>query len=233
MSDNKEALKPQYGWTVSLFLPFTPKAAEVTANRGFTANQVSWVSLFVFIIGLAFYIYGRDEFIYRLLASAFFALGTFFDVLDGAVARYTETSSKYGSLLDSTIDLIRYNLFFASLLYLLDFNTYSILAFTVYVLLLNYSFITFIASVFSKTGRRDAKTHGLYDEFIPPKYKYFCLKHKLLFNPFNIEDQLLFMFFILGVVFQIEILVLYICLFFRMIDVILILRRKFILNKNN
>lgn len=230
-SFNKEALKPQYGWIVSMCLPFIPSSAKFVSKRGLTANQVSWISLLIFSVGLGFYFFGRNDLIYRLIASIFFTLGTFFDVLDGAVARYTKTSSKYGSLTDAVIDLIRYNLFFACLYIVLDFDTTALLALFIYVLLINYSFISFILSLFSEAGRRPAKTSGLYDDFLPKNYKDFCLRNRLLYNPMNIEDQLVFMFFIVGVVFQIEIIILYICLFFRMIDVLLILRKK-LLNVN-
>lgn len=227
MSSN-DSLKPQYGWTVSLFLPFTPATAKFVSKYSITANQISWASLVVFILGLIPYILGQHDIGLRLTAAFLFTLGTFFDVLDGAVARYTKTASKYGALLDSVIDLIRYNLFFATMYFLISPQGITLLALALYAFLLNYSFITYYRSLFSKKGRRQPNTKGIYDQFLPLRYKQFCLKHSLLFNPMNIEDQLLFMFFIIGVVFQVEPVILYICLFFRLIDVVLILRKKII-----
>lgn len=218
------SLKPQYGWTVSLFLPFTPYFAKKFVERGISANFTSWLSLFVFLIGLYFYVFYNEYIWARVIAVVFFMAGTFFDVLDGAVARLSATTSKFGSALDTVIDLIRYDLFFASLFFIYSPSTLDILFLLFYLLLLNYSFVSFLIKLKNDTPIQ--KTSSLYEPFLPDWYKSFCLKYRFLYNPLNLEDQLLFLFFVLGVLFKIELVVIYIAVFARLFDVYLVLRNR-------
>ena len=224
--ENDKMLKPQYGWVVSFFLPFTPWFAKFSVTHGVTANQVSWSSLAVFMVGLFFYFFHNDIFWFRFLATFLFCVGTFLDVLDGAVARLSKTQSKYGANLDAGIDLFRYNIFFMCVLFLFHFSTLDLVVLVAYVSLLNYSFIA------SFVGRHRSVAHittnSDFEKFLPERYKKFCVKNRLLYNPFNLEDQLLFMFFVLGVLFQAEIVMLYVALFFRIINVIMVLSRKLV-----
>lgn len=223
-TEKNDGLKPQYGWTVKLFLPVTPFFARLCVRLGVTANQVSWSSLFVFLIGLFFYVQYNDSLFFRCIAVVFFVLGTFLDVLDGAVARHSGTSSRYGALLDTVIDLVRYDLFFLAVYYLFNFNPLDTLVLSLYLLLLNYSFLSFIRQLYK--GNNESTNRCLYDNFLPLRYKNFCLKHKILYNPLNLEDQLLFLFFVVGVIFQVEIIVLYIATAARLFDAFLILKQK-------
>lgn len=63
-------------------------------------NVLSIVSIFVFIPGLYFYSQGDT------LLGSLFVLGALFDAIDGTVARLTGKTSKFGGVLDATIDRI-------------------------------------------------------------------------------------------------------------------------------
>ncbi len=78
--------------------------ARALVRMGVTADQISWASLALGAIS-AFQLYKG-----ALGTGAIFALASaLFDLLDGYVARATETASDAGEILDATID--RYNEF--------------------------------------------------------------------------------------------------------------------------
>ena len=79
--------------------------ARTLVRLRITANQISWASL-ALGLGSAYYLS-----IGAFGSGAFFALASaLFDLLDGYVARATNTASDAGEILDATID--RYNEFF-------------------------------------------------------------------------------------------------------------------------
>lgn len=228
---NTNSLKPQYGWTVSVFLPIIPFFAKKFTKHGISANFVSWLSLIVFFIGLIPFYFFHDFILVRLFSVFCFILGTFLDVLDGAVARYQNKSSKFGSFLDTVIDLIRYDFYFLVIYFLYDFTKIDILALFLYVFLLNFSFINFLLKLFK--NKKITKSVDFWERVIPKAYKEFCLKYKLLYNPFNLEDQLLFFFFIIGSLFKIELIILYIAVITRCLELSFIIFFKIIKRNKN
>lgn len=69
------------------------------ANRGFTANFFSTLSILTALfVAVAYYYH------YPWLAAILILLTGFFDMLDGSVARAAGTASKFGTVLDHCID---------------------------------------------------------------------------------------------------------------------------------
>ncbi|MCS7366219.1 MAG: archaetidylinositol phosphate synthase [archaeon GB-1867-035] len=86
--------------------------AVTMANLGVSPNLISILGLlFAFISGLMF-LYRR-----LILAFCFILLSGFFDVLDGAVARASGSSSSFGAFFDSMLDRISDFLIISSILY--------------------------------------------------------------------------------------------------------------------
>ena len=69
------------------------------ANRGFSANFFSTLSILTAVfVAVAYYYH------YPWLAAILIILTGFFDMLDGSVARAAGTASKFGTVLDHSID---------------------------------------------------------------------------------------------------------------------------------
>lgn len=78
--------------------------AKKTISTGLTPNYVSLISLiFSVLAGIAFY-YSLEVVLYALVGVVFVALNSFFDALDGSMARYLGNASKKGDFLDHVID---------------------------------------------------------------------------------------------------------------------------------
>lgn len=90
-----------------LFTPFINLLA-----RPFTIFHPNVVSILSILIGLpGFYFIAKGD----SLLGSLFILGAIFDAFDGAVARMTKKTSKFGGILDATIDRFFEGLFFMSL----------------------------------------------------------------------------------------------------------------------
>jgi phosphatidylglycerophosphate synthase len=74
--------------------------ARPLANAGLSPNQVTWIGLVLILANCAVYIVHRQNLWFGLGLVVSFS----FDGLDGAVARLTGKSSKYGGYLDAVID---------------------------------------------------------------------------------------------------------------------------------
>jgi CDP-diacylglycerol--glycerol-3-phosphate 3-phosphatidyltransferase/archaetidylinositol phosphate synthase len=70
------------------------------ARAGLTPNQVTWIGLVLVLANSAGYVAHRQSFWFGVGLIVSFS----FDGLDGAVARLTGLSSKYGGYLDAVID---------------------------------------------------------------------------------------------------------------------------------
>jgi CDP-diacylglycerol--glycerol-3-phosphate 3-phosphatidyltransferase len=110
------------------------------ARLGLTANMLTVIGLILNAAVAAVIATGHPQW-----GGAFLLFASAFDMLDGAVARATGTTSKFGGFLDSTLD--RYSesvVFFGVLIYLLDTDeakTGAILVFlaTVGSLMISYA----------------------------------------------------------------------------------------------
>jgi phosphatidylglycerophosphate synthase len=208
--------KPQYGWSVVALHPVTPPLARLFVRAGLSANAVSIASLLVFLPGLALYAIAHDSLIARIIVVVLFIISTLLDVVDGYVARLSGTAGKFGAYLDAGIDLFRYNVFFLTLFLLKVEASFEIAVLLLYVTLLNVSFMRLFIGI--RVGRREQSVNKSLERVLPKSYRDFCLQYKLLYNPLNLEDQLLFLIFIVGVLLQIEMQMLMIGLAVRLME---------------
>jgi CDP-diacylglycerol--glycerol-3-phosphate 3-phosphatidyltransferase len=73
--------------------------SRVVARTGITPNAVTWIGFFI-TMGAA-YLVGTGS---LLAGGLVFLFASFFDMLDGAVARATNKITKFGGILDATLD---------------------------------------------------------------------------------------------------------------------------------
>ncbi|MBL8569030.1 MAG: CDP-alcohol phosphatidyltransferase family protein [Phreatobacter sp.] len=83
------------------FVSVLGKAAAILARTGITPNMMTLMSLVPALLSGVFAAYGALGW-----ATLFLLLSGVFDMLDGPLARSTGTVSRYGALLDSTVDRI-------------------------------------------------------------------------------------------------------------------------------
>jgi CDP-diacylglycerol--glycerol-3-phosphate 3-phosphatidyltransferase len=83
------------------FASMLAKVASVLARTGVTPNSMTLMSLVPAVLSGVFAAYGALGW-----AAVFLLLSGVFDMLDGPLARSTGTVSRYGALLDSTVDRI-------------------------------------------------------------------------------------------------------------------------------
>ena len=78
---------------------------------GITANMLTLLGFLLEIVAGAFIVFD-----YLVLGSIFLLISSIFDMLDGAMARISKTTSLFGAFLDSTLDRISEFLIFSSIL---------------------------------------------------------------------------------------------------------------------
>ncbi|GIT15860.1 MAG: hypothetical protein CM1200mP37_4410 [Chloroflexota bacterium] len=78
---------------------------------GITANMLTLLGFLLAIVAGAFIVFD-----YLVLGSIFLLISSIFDMLDGAMARISKTTSLFGAFLDSTLDRISEFLIFSSIL---------------------------------------------------------------------------------------------------------------------
>lgn len=83
------------------FVSVLGKAAAILARTGITPNMMTLMSLVPALLSGVFAAYGALGW-----ATVFLLLSGVFDMLDGPLARSTGTVSRYGALLNSTVDRI-------------------------------------------------------------------------------------------------------------------------------
>ncbi len=79
---------------------FWESIADHLARAGLSPNQVTWIGLWLVVVNCGLYLWHRNSLWFGLGLGASFA----FDALDGAVARLTDRTSKYGGYLDAVVD---------------------------------------------------------------------------------------------------------------------------------
>lgn len=77
----------------------TDGLSRVVAKTGITPNSVTWIGFLITVIA-AFVISSGS----LLAGGLIFLFSSFFDMLDGAVARATGKVTKFGGILDATLD---------------------------------------------------------------------------------------------------------------------------------
>lgn len=79
---------------------FWEALAKFLVVLGLTPNQVTWLGLIAVLANCVLYPLHQNNIAFGLLLGATFAL----DALDGAVARLTNSASRYGGYLDAVVD---------------------------------------------------------------------------------------------------------------------------------
>ena len=79
----------------------TGPVIRILSKSGITPNALTFINLAVNLI--AAYVIARGHF---LLGGALVLVAGLFDLLDGALARFTEQATRFGAILDSVVDRI-------------------------------------------------------------------------------------------------------------------------------
>jgi phosphatidylglycerophosphate synthase len=108
------AVKGADGFFTTFFVsPYSRYIARWAARRGLTPNQVTVFSMFLGVLAAAGFATGER---WGLIAGAVLLQAAFtFDCVDGQLARYTRTFSKFGAWLDSVFDRAKEYAAFAGL----------------------------------------------------------------------------------------------------------------------
>ena len=108
------AVKATDGFFTTFFVsPYSRYIARWAANRGWTPNGVTTLSVFIGLLAAAGFATGER---WGLIAGAILLQLAFtFDCVDGQLARYTRTFTKLGAWLDSVFDRTKEYLVFAGL----------------------------------------------------------------------------------------------------------------------
>lgn len=217
-SNPTAALKPQYGWVVAVCLWPTPLVGRLFIKLRVSANAVSVLSFLAFLPGLILYMWGGGQWWERLAIVASFALATLLDVVDGYVARETRTQSAFGAVLDAIVDMAKYGLYFTACILRHDLTPAWIAIVALYAFLVELTLLRVIwRAVTSK--RKHAVVNEALGDVLPKSYMAFCLRHKLLYNPLNLEDQLNFFIMVVGILLVIEPEVIAFCLVARTLEI--------------
>ena len=91
--------------------PLLNRSARLLASRHVSPNQLSLLGFFASIVAAVMYALSShttliNSYFITLAASIILLLGGIFDVLDGAVARLTNKSTKRGAFMDSVLDKV-------------------------------------------------------------------------------------------------------------------------------
>ncbi len=96
------------------------------ARTGLSPNQITWFGLVLVLVSCALYFWHREN----LWLGIGLALAFAFDALDGAVARITNRSSRYGGYLDAVVDRYQEIAVFLTIAWVNDYWLVSFLAVT-------------------------------------------------------------------------------------------------------
>ena len=88
-----------FGARKTLAYYLTEPVVRLLARASITPNAVTWFGFLVTVGAAVLIIYG-----YLLAAGFVVLIAGFFDILDGALARRTNQVTRFGSILDSTLD---------------------------------------------------------------------------------------------------------------------------------
>jgi phosphatidylglycerophosphate synthase len=91
-------------------LSFYPTA--VSMNIGLTANQTTWISIIVLLVG--FFLLAVGNYLTALAGAALLFVWLVLDSVDGNIARYEKTCSRYGEFLDALGAYVAQLSFFAA-----------------------------------------------------------------------------------------------------------------------
>ncbi|MCX8201892.1 MAG: CDP-alcohol phosphatidyltransferase family protein [Candidatus Caldarchaeum sp.] len=90
----------------SVFEKVAAPVVKALAGAGFTPNVLTVLGLFLTAVSVPFFGWGRSDGVFFLPAGLALALGSFFDGLDGLVARITGRQTRFGAFFDSFTDRV-------------------------------------------------------------------------------------------------------------------------------
>jgi CDP-diacylglycerol--glycerol-3-phosphate 3-phosphatidyltransferase/archaetidylinositol phosphate synthase len=100
--------------------------ARRLAQTGLTPNQITWTGLALILASSGLYLWHKDNLWFGVSLAVAFS----FDALDGAVARITERTSRYGGYLDAVVDRYQEVVVFLAIAWVNDYWLVSFLAMT-------------------------------------------------------------------------------------------------------
>jgi phosphatidylglycerophosphate synthase len=98
------------GYYIVRPLSFYPTA--VSMNIGLTANQTTWISLIVLLVGC--FLLAVGNYLTALAGAALLNIWLVLDFVDGNIARYEKTCSRYGEFIDALGAYLAHLSFFAA-----------------------------------------------------------------------------------------------------------------------
>ncbi|MDP6708563.1 MAG: CDP-alcohol phosphatidyltransferase family protein [Alphaproteobacteria bacterium] len=100
--------------------------ARRLAQTGLTPNQITWTGLALILASSGLYLWHKDNLWFGVSLAVAFS----FDALDGAVARITERTSRYGGYLDAVVDRYQEVVVFLAIAWVNDYWLVAFLAMT-------------------------------------------------------------------------------------------------------
>jgi phosphatidylglycerophosphate synthase len=98
------------GYYVIRPLSFYPTALFM--NRGYTADQTTWISIVALLVGCLFLSIGN--YVMSIAGALLLNAWVILDFVDGNIARYKQASSRYGELIDALGAFLAHLVFFAA-----------------------------------------------------------------------------------------------------------------------
>ncbi|GAI17438.1 unnamed protein product [marine sediment metagenome] len=125
---------------------FTEPLVRFLSRTPITPSAITWFGFLLTVGAAALIITGH------LLAAGFVVLiAGFFDMLDGALARHTNQATRFGAVLDSTLDRLSEAVLLLSILALFAFTEEKSALFA----LLSKEWAVLLAGLFHQLARRD------------------------------------------------------------------------------
>ena len=107
LEEDKNELMGFYIWRQLSFYP-----TAVSMNIGLTANQITWISLIVLLVGC--FLLAVGDYMTALAGTALLNIWLILDFVDGNIARYEKSCSRFGELIDALGAYVAHLSFFAA-----------------------------------------------------------------------------------------------------------------------
>jgi len=184
----KKVYKQRNWWDLIINLKISTYLTYIIANNTrLTPNQITLISLILaFISGLFFY------FNYYLLGAIIFQLSYIFDIVDGALARVTNKTSRIGAFFDVFTDWFKAPILIIIILYGVNNNIWIIIILFLFFLLClinKYNDMLFYQGSESLSNLTDVSSSKI------GKYFQFMKKINIQHFPSTIEVEALLLFF--------------------------------------
>ncbi|MHA1845235.1 MAG: CDP-alcohol phosphatidyltransferase family protein [Promethearchaeota archaeon] len=178
-----------------IFKPLITGLARLLSLIGVTPNMVTFIMLIFSILSYIFLVFFRN----LLFSAIFIFLAGISDGVDGALARISNKSSKFGSFLDSTLDRFsEFFIFLGLLLYCWDFMLWNVIDMKIII------FFSLFASLMISYSRARAETifKGDFDFGLMARSErlFYLVVSQILgyFIGYLLELLFFFMFLVIG-----------------------------------